>query len=400
MSRRSLPTVLLVAALLGSGCTADEYVAPRPDRASEAVSPGRAADTVALLEDALAASDGAAAAALAADADARSRLSAVARNAGALDLTDVSLRYLSETGRTVDGAWEGLVGVTWRIRGYDAASARLEVPMLFDDDGRRIAGIGGDGHPLPLWLAGPLTVRRTAAALVFGTALAEDVARYARRAGEASTEVRDALGGPGRFVVEVPSDDAALHRALGASPGEYSEIAAVTAPVDGSLAPGSPVHVFVNPAVLGGLDPLASQVVMTHEAVHAVTGAAYARQAPKWLVEGFADYIALREVDLPVTRTAAQVIEQVRRDGLPAGLPTGADFAASGTHLGAVYESAWLVAVTLAERGGADALIAFYRAVLDGTPVGEALRAQFGWNAADLTAAWRARLAEVAGLPA
>ena len=38
-----------------------------------------------------------------------------------------------------------------------------------------------------------------------------------------------------------------------------------------------------------------------------------------WLVEGFADYVALRDVDLPVTTRAAQIIGQVRRDGVPDG---------------------------------------------------------------------------------
>ena len=39
---------------------------------------------------------------------------------------------------------------------------------------------------------------------------------------------------------------------------------------------------------------------------------------PLWLLEGFADYVALRDVDLPIATTAGQIIEQVRRDGPPA----------------------------------------------------------------------------------
>ena len=37
---------------------------------------------------------------------------------------------------------------------------------------------------------------------------------------------------------------------------------------------------------------------MSHEAVHVATEAARSTM-PLWLLEGFADYVALRDVDLP-----------------------------------------------------------------------------------------------------
>ena len=74
----------------------------------------------------------------------------------------------------------------------------------------------------------------------------------------------------------------------------------MTAPVDGSILATTPVHVFLNPTVYDKLDPLAAQVVMTHEVVHAITGAAVTAGPPLWLIEGFADYVALRDVGLLV----------------------------------------------------------------------------------------------------
>ena len=45
-------------------------------------------------------------------------------------------------------------------------------------------------------------------------------------------------------------------RTLAADPGTYANIAAVTASVDGTLTPTSPVHIFVNPEVFDDLEPV------------------------------------------------------------------------------------------------------------------------------------------------
>lgn len=393
-----LAGALLVAALLAGGCSGDEYVAPPPAERSDVADPAVAAATVAALQDDL--DDPTAAGELGTDGPAADLLTVIARNVAAMRLTDVTLAYVTETGTTAgDDAWDGLVAVTWRVAGFDRASARAEVPVSFADGGRTIAAIGADAKRLPLWLTGPVVVRRVPGALVVVAGEATDIELLARRTRRAVAATRPLLGRGDGLVVEVPADSQQLHRALGADRGAYDAIAAVTAPVDGSTAPRSPVHVFINRSVYDGLDPVAAQVVMTHEAVHAVTGAALVRGAPLWLVEGFADYVALRDVALPVARTAAQVIRQVRRDGLPDALPADSDFDPGASHLGTLYEAAWQVAVTLAEHGGEDALVAFYRDVLDGTALDAALRRHFAWSEADLTAAWRSRLAALAGVP-
>jgi hypothetical protein len=393
VSRRIVASALLVAALVTGGCSPEEYVAPSPAERSEVADPATAASTLVALEDAL--DDPDAAAELGADREASDLLAAVARNAVALRLSDISLAYVTETGRTAgDDAWDGLVALTWRFDGFDSASARVEIPVSFTDGGRRIAGIGAQGGRLPLWLSGPAVVRRVPGAVVVATG--GDIDRYAGWARTAVTQSRALLGGRDGLVVEIPDDSAALHHALDADRGTYDAIAAVTAPVDGSSAPGSPVHVFVNRAVYDDLDPVAGQVVMTHEAVHAVTGATAARGVPLWLLEGFADHVALRRLDLPLSRTAGQLTEKVRRDGLPKRLPADSEFDPATGHLGSVYEAAWQVAETLVQRRGEGALVTFYRAALDGTTWTTALRRGFGWSEADLTAAWRRQLRSIA----
>ena len=68
------------------------------------------------------------------------------------------------------------------------------------------------------------------------------------------------------------------------------------------------------------------QVVISHEATHLATDAPLTSGVPLWLLEGFADYVALHDVDLPITTTAGQIIQQVRTDGAPDHLPGPAEF--------------------------------------------------------------------------
>ena len=217
-------------------------------------------------------------------------------------------------------------------------------------------------------------------------------ARVARRAVPAVRRVlRDWRGG---LVVEVAPTAKALDEELDAEPGEYAQIAAVTTTPDGSTGARAPVHVFVNPEVFGGLLATGAQVVMSHEATHVATRAV-STAMPLWLVEGFADYVALLDVDLPLARTAGQIAAVVRRDGLPRHLPTDDEFDTRTTHLGASYEAAWLACRTLAELGGEQRLVAFYRAVSGGGQVSAELRRIFGNSEGSFTEAWRARLQDL-----
>ena len=198
---------------------------------------------------------------------------------------------------------------------------------------------------------------------------------------------------PNEFSARVAA--AGLDAVLGVPEGTYREVAAVTASVDGLLSTSSPVHVFVNPVELGRLRRTGAQVVMTHEAVHAVTGAPTSR-APVWLVEGFADYVALLDVDLPLSRTAAQVLERVREDGVPERLPDESDFDLTAPHLGAAYEAAWLACRAVASIAGEDGLVEVYRRTSDGEDVAAALAA-VGTDPAEVTRTWQRLLAEAAG---
>jgi hypothetical protein len=223
-------------------------------------------------------------------------------------------------------------------------------------------------------------------------ARADAFAALARRA---VPQVRRVLPSwSGGLVVEVPGSEAALDAALGAHRGDYQGIAAVTTTVDGSRSRRSPAHVFVNPHVFDPLRPSGAQVVITHEATHVATDAA-TTPAPLWLVEGFADYVALRAAGLPVTTTAARIIALVRRDGPPRHLPGRRAFAAGADHLEARYESAWLACRLLADRDGTAALVGFYRAMDRGGRLAPELRRWFALTPAELVRQWRSLLSHL-----
>ncbi|GAB2879755.1 hypothetical protein [Nocardioides pacificus] len=398
--------VVLLVVMLGD----DPYVADPREARAPVVSAGAAAAALADLVQAVSDGDDEAAAALAPPGDtaAADLLAAVATNATELDVADLALRYVDETGAaSADGAWSAAVSATWRFAGFDTTPARTEIVVSFraagdaggesGGEGAYITGVGGDEGRAPLWLTADLEVRRTPTTLVLVAGEATVADAYARRASRAVPVVRRVLTDwRPRLVVEVPASAAALHRAVGAPEGAYDAVAAVTTTVDGSLSPAAPTHVFVNPEVYARLRGSGAQVVMSHEAAHVATGAATSGSLPLWLLEGFADHVALRDVDLPLSTTAAQIVEQVRRDGTPSALPGVEEFDTAATHLGAAYESAWLACGVVADAAGEAALLRLYERVSAGEPLVRVLEEETAMSLADLTARWQARLEELA----
>lgn len=400
MAGLSLSLLLVVGLVTWVSLKDSPYVAPTPAAPSEHVAPGLAAEVLLDLQRAVRSRDTAAAEALAPEDDqtARDVLAGIVDNARDARVTDFSVRYVDETGAVAqDGSWSAAVDTTWAFRGFDRVPAMTEVRFTFvrEGDEVRLVGVGGGDRRSPVWLTGPAEVRRTARTLVIA-AEGQNVAPYAREAREAVPDVLAVLPHwRGGLVVEVPRSVTGLHQALAADPGAYDAIAAVTTSVDGTLTPESPVHVFVNPRVFSSLTPRGAQVVMSHEATHVATGAATSSM-PLWLLEGFADYVALRDVPLPIGTTAGQIIRQVRRDGPPSHLPGPEEFDTSATHLGASYEAAWLACRLLAQRGGEARLVRFYDQVDGGASVDAALADQFGIDQRELTVQWRRYLAGLA----
>lgn len=401
----SLSLLAVVVAVVWFATGSDTYVAPAPGETDLRVAPDAAVAALDDLVEAVRDGDADAAAELAATDDAGSsdQLTALTSNAEQLRVDDFTLRYVDEaSGISPEGTWTAAVDATWAFAGFDDAPARTEVLVTFRIDSAetaraQIVSVGGGDRRTPVWMAGPVAVARTPRTLVVLAGPAGQLDYYQRIAEAAIPPVTRVLTEwQPRLVVEVPADRAGLEAALMVEPGAYTSIAAVTASPDGLLTPDAPLHIFVNPEVFDRNSTQGDRVVMSHEAAHVATRAPESR-APKWLVEGFADYVALRDINLPVSRTAAQIIEQVRRQDVPESLPDEDDFSGTESHLGAAYEASWLACVVLAERGGQDALVRFYRDAQDGDSLAPGLRSRFDWTERDLLRAWQQRLSELAG---
>ncbi len=396
----------MVATLLVSGpaCSRDTSIAPPTATAATEVARAAAArTTVAAFNEALRSGDRSAAAAVG-TAGTADLLGDAVENVAALDLVDVSLRFVEDRSSVSSRerqdlgqrAWIGTVAVAYRIRGWDERITEVETPMTFvpGADGQLIAGIGGVGGRTPLWLTGPVTVLTEGRTLV--VARAGEAARYAQMATRAIADVAAVLPEwTGRLVIEVPASPRGLAEALDAPQERYANIAAVTAAVDGSVERNSPVHVFINPAVFEPLGPRAAQVVISHESTHVATAGTTAA-VPGWLLEGFADYVALVRSGIPVRTAAAQILAEVRRDGPPSRLPTADDLAPTSPGLGATYEEAWLANRFIAQRYGEEKLVVFYRAVAGGTAAAEAFRRVLGTTEEAFVRAWSADLRKLA----
>ncbi|MCW2846833.1 MAG: hypothetical protein JWR90_807 [Marmoricola sp.] len=395
----------LVAGLL-TGCDHETEIAP-PRASTGSGGDHSEVAQVALdrLVRAVRTGDRSAAVALAAPGS-RDVLGWVADNAASLRVDELSLRYVddgkpltaSEQADLGKGAWRGTVQLGYRYAGLDTSPARLETSVVFQpgSGAARIASFGSADERSPLWLVDRLSVVRTAHSLV--AVAGSSVGRYAVLVARALRQVRLVLPRwTGPLVVEVPRTRAQLDAALQAQPGQYDNIAAVTTTADGSLVPGSPVRVFVNADVFDRLKARGAQVVMSHEATHVATKATFASM-PTWLLEGFADYVALAHAGVPLKVAAGQILPQIRKDGLPSGLPTSQDLDPTATGLGATYEEAWLTCRYLAQEYGEAGLIRFYDKVSAGASAQASFRSELGTTQRAFVAGWRQDLARLAGV--
>ncbi|MEG9225579.1 hypothetical protein [Aeromicrobium sp. Sec7.5] len=267
--------------------------------------------------------------------------------------------------------------VAARVR---SAAGTNEVDVL--GFGPRDGGSASD--PLPLWLAGEVVVSGSSDVPVVTVAAADGpgVPEAAALTAVGQAQVTALTGSSSRAAVIVPSraqDAAAL---LGRAPDALGPVAGVTTSLPGV---GSPV-VVLNPGEFARMDPRGSQIVVTHELTHALTDVV-GTTAPTWLVEGFADWVALHDDTAPLATSAGALLTQVAQSGPPDALPTDEDLA--GPTSGAAYQGAWLSVVVLArDHGGDEAVLQVYRAVAGGAPVEQALAA-VGTSVAELTAQWR-----------
>jgi hypothetical protein len=179
-------------------------------------------------------------------------------------------------------------------------------------------------------------------------------------------------------------------RDVGAVTTSVGSLESATAPAD---------RVWTRASLWSRLPERYRLVLLRHELTHVATRATFSATVPLWLEEGYADHVGYTGSGVPLEQSVVELLDVVRRSGVPKALPTDADF--RGSDIGAAYAGGHLACDILADGWGEDGLRRVYRltATGDAEParnLERALREVTGAGLAKLTATWRARAQELA----
>lgn len=230
------------------------------------------------------------------------------------------------------------------------------------------------------WRYGPLIAVPGARSLVLGPpGERARLAALAHRvdAGIAAVSAVWGTGWSQRVVVLIPAS-AAEYAALTGAAVRETAAAAVTDGVDSGTGRPYGQRLVINPQQLSALSALGQRIVLDHEITHLATAADTPDITPRWLVEGFAEYVANLHTGQSVRTAAAELRAAVAAGRVPHALPGDNAFAARGPALARLYQQSWLACRLIAARAGQAGLVRFYRTV--GTalaPRAEALAAAF-----------------------
>jgi len=322
-----------------------------------------------------------------------------ARDALGVADVDLDLVSLADAPDRTDGSRAAVVRISWTsapdarlgAAGDATAVVGLRLRASAEGDGVDLLGVeprtdGPDPDPVPLWLAGEVTVGGDGPVALVTVATPQDggpaVPEAPSLVAAAVAQIERVTGTSDPAAVVVPASGELAARLLGRGTDGLGAVAGVTTTAAGI---GVPV-VVLNPTEFERMDQRGRQVVVTHELTHAMTGAV-GTSAETWLVEGFADWVALHDDTAPLTTSAGQLLLQVASSGAPAALPTDDDLA--GSTSSAAYQGAWLAVVVLGrDQGGDAAVLQAYRAVIGGATVDEAL-GDVGSSVDELTTRWQ-----------
>jgi hypothetical protein len=263
----------------------------------------------------------------------------------------------------------------YRIAGFDTFATDLpQYPTFVNRAGRWYLGSLSDFRSrgkisaTDLWDYAPVHTIRRHGVLVLGPR--SELATMVSVADEVKAAIPRVTAVWGRdwarrVVVLVPSTQHEM-ALVDADRDDLDQIAALTSSevssVNGRPAPVGD-RVTVNPRNWPKLGSLGAAIVLTHELTHVATRADTGDQTPKWLSEGFADYVGFLNTGVPVTIAATELARQVQLGHLAKRLPTDRAFSGANASLSEAYEQGWLACREIADRYGQRKLVRFYIAV-------------------------------------
>ncbi|MFD0583565.1 hypothetical protein [Dactylosporangium darangshiense] len=265
----------------------------------------------------------------------------------------------------------GYVGGRWVIAGDGAGK---DMPT------------GAEGQP---WDAdGAITVVRDDRVVAVLSAEDADGGQKLLQLAEAGlrqvAEVRP-TGWDGKVLLTAVNDKQIFDTYFAESPDRVAEVAAIAVPYYGAVAEWSArpsyatTRVVFNPTELSA--PTAElQHDLTHEFTHAAMGPVTGPYTPRWVVEGFAEYVAYKDGKYNAAGIRAAL------GGMTIGtFPDDKQFYEEPRN----YISGWLACRMIAETYGQDKLIAFYEAFMRMSEVESVSREVLGVGQTQLEQQWR-----------
>jgi hypothetical protein len=245
-------------------------------------------------------------------------------------------------------------------------------------------------HPAPVAAPGPLVVGvRTVRLINLGGPDTDRLlSRIASNIGGAVDRVEAFWGADWSrdiSVVAAGSDEQFRAAAGGGPASQWADIAAVT--VVDRVDPTSRVAigqrmVFAPGAV--NMSEASLRLVLAHELFHYAARADTALDAPRWLTEGVADFVARPKTEVP-----ADALSAAR------ALPSDADLDVAGAQRSLAYDRAWWFARFVADAYGTAKLRALYLAAcgVGHADLSTAVRDVLGTDSPGLLTGWRQWLA-------
>lgn len=300
------------------------------------------------------------------------------------------------------------VALRYALRGIDKLPTEHDLWWTFvRRDGRvqvtgdtDLASAGGASWRGP-WDFGRLDVVGSGAALVLGHDDNFGLLTTVAAAVDAAVPVVTSVWGTKwarRVAAFVPSSAAELDAALGPTSSVTAPVAAI-ATSDGTDNLSGTVlgqRLVVEPQAFQRLTATGRQIVVQHEVTHIADATATSDATPRWLAEGFAEYVGNLQSGQTVKFAAAELARAISRGAVPIDLPADAAFDTSSTAAQA-YQSSWLACRLIARDVGVSGLLRFYRTVgashgPSDEAVGDALRSVLHLSTQQFVARWQAYL--------
>lgn len=213
------------------------------------------------------------------------------------------------------------------------------------------------------WRFGPLSAQRGTTCLVLGPASAP-LSDVAAAVDAAVPQVAAVWGTDWNrdVTVIVTSSTAAFDADVGTVEHlQDVSAAAVTDGVDPISHRAYGQRLVLAPNTLATLSSVGEQIVLRHEISHLATAAITDSTTPRWVVEGFAEYVANLGTGQPVAVAASELRAAVHAGQLPTALPSDSAFGETSSALARAYEEAWLACRLIAARAGTAGLVQFYK---------------------------------------